>query len=91
MMPPNLNPMPRSELETFKLASMHRRRREIIDASLRGGHPYHLAKKWALLEVPDAAIKAALNERERLRDEERGASAKADSRPWWMAFVPGAP
>ena len=88
MPPPKFNQIPGSELESLKLAEMFRRRREVTDAALRGGHPYHLAKEWAFEEVPTAEISAVFEKRERLRAEENAASAKADSRPWWMAFIP---
>jgi hypothetical protein len=52
---------------------------------LRGGHPYHLAKKWSLEEVPQAEM-----DRVQLKFDKVVADAKAPQnepmRPWWWPW-----
>jgi hypothetical protein len=82
--PPNYQLAPGST-EARALLRMGQRRREIIDAALRGGHPYDLAKKWSLEEVPQAEM-----DRVQLQFDKAVADAKAPKnepvRPWWWPW-----
>ena len=84
MGPPNFQLAPGS-LEARALLMMSERRREIIDAALRGGHPYHLAKKWSLEEVPEAEM-----DRARKAFDKAVADAKASKNEpmcsWWWPW-----
>jgi hypothetical protein len=84
MGPPNFK-LPPGSTEARTLLRMWERRREIIDAALRGGHPYHLAKKWSLEEVPQAEM-----DRVQLKFDKAVADAKASQnepmRPWWWPW-----
>lgn len=85
MMAPRNYQLAPGSTEARVLLSMGQRRREIIYAALRGGHPYHLAKKWSLEEVPQAEM-----DRVQLMFDKAVADAKAPQnepmRPWWWLW-----